>query len=66
MFRSNNACLFDSLTLINFLAYFGIFPQWIFGVRSDPFAAHCWVQQDGMVFNDSIEHVIRYKPIMVV
>ncbi|MDB6088903.1 MAG: hypothetical protein JWN85_1687, partial [Gammaproteobacteria bacterium] len=52
-FTSRQACLLDSLTLINFLARYRIFPQWVFGVKSDPFYAHCWVQQGGFVFNDT-------------
>jgi len=31
-----------------------------------PFAAHCWVQYGDIVFNDRVEEVGGYTPIMVV
>lgn len=66
LFSSRSECLFDSLTLLNFLARYGITADWVFGVQSRPFAAHCWVQLDDIVFNDTVEHVSGYAPIMVV
>src|SRR5262249_40308716 len=66
LFSSKNECLHDSLSLIEFLARFGIYPNWVFGVQARPFAAHCWVQHGGIVFNDTVEHVSGYTPIMVV
>ncbi len=65
-FTAQNACLFDSLALLNFLSRYRLFPHWVFGVRTAPFAAHCWVQEGNTVFNDSVEHVSFYTPIMVV
>jgi Transglutaminase-like superfamily len=65
-FTVRNACLLDSLTLVNFLAGYGFFPQWIFGVETDPFYAHCWVQQGEFVFNDTPDYVRRFSPILVV
>jgi hypothetical protein len=66
LFTSRSECLFDSLALLNFLAHYGIYPDWVFGVQARPFAAHCWVQLDDIVFNDTIEHVSGYTPIMAV
>jgi hypothetical protein len=57
-------CLFDALTLKLFLAKYGLFPQWIFGVRVHPFAAHCWLQHGDTVVNDSLDFVRRFTPIM--
>lgn len=65
-FTAHNACLFDSLALILFLARFGLFPEWVFAVQTAPFGAHCWVQHGDIVLNDSVEHVRRYTPIMAV
>lgn len=65
-FSSRSECLFDSLTLLNFLARYGITADWVFGVQARPFAAHCWVQLQDVVFNDTVEHVSGYTPIMVV
>jgi hypothetical protein len=65
-YTARNACLLDSLTLVNFLARYGVFPQWIFGVKTDPFYSHCWVQQDDYVFNDTADYVRGFSPILVV
>lgn len=65
-FTSKDACLLDSLTLVNFLAGYGVFPQWVFGVKTDPFYAHCWVQQGGFVFNDTPDYIRGFSPILVV
>ena len=66
LFSSREECLHDSLAVIEFLAQHGIFPTWVFGVRARPFVAHCWVQHAGIVFNDTVEHVTPYVPIMLV
>jgi hypothetical protein len=59
-------CLFDSLALIHFLARFGVFPDWVFGVTADPFEAHCWVQSGNIVLNDRVERISAFTPIMIV
>jgi hypothetical protein len=63
-FTASNECLFDSLVLSEFLSRYWIFPHWVFGVTTNPFAAHCWLQQGSVVINDSPEHVRRFSPIM--
>jgi hypothetical protein len=65
-FTARDACLLDSLTLVNFLAGYGVFPEWVFGVKTDPFYAHCWVQQGDYVFNDTPDYVRGFSPILVV
>lgn len=65
-FTARDACLFEALTLGRFLRRFGFDSRWVFGVQARPFAAHCWLQREGIVINDTVEHVSRYKPIMVV
>lgn len=57
-------CRFDSLALLEFLALHHCYPQWVFGVRGEPFGAHCWVQEGDCVLNDSVEYVNRFTPIM--
>jgi hypothetical protein len=59
-------CMFDSLALLNFLAQYGIFPTWVFGVQSEPFAAHCWVQHNEFLLNDTVDHVSVYTPLLAV
>jgi Transglutaminase-like superfamily len=66
LFSSREECLHDSLAVVEFLAQYGIFPTWVFGVRARPFVAHCWVQDTDLVFNDTVENVTTYVPIMVV
>jgi hypothetical protein len=66
VYTSRDACLLDSLTLVNFLAGYGMYPEWIFGVKTDPFYAHCWVQQEDFVFNDTPDYVRGFSPILVV
>ena len=66
LFSHREECLRDSLAVLEFLAGYGIFPDWVFGVRARPFVAHCWVQHEGTVFNDTAEHAGGYVPIMVI
>lgn len=57
-------CLLDALTLIEFLASYSIYPNWVFGVRQNAFAAHCWVQLESLVLDDDLENVCDYSVIM--
>ena len=60
------ACLLDSLTMVRFLDAEGIYPDWVFGVKTEPFDAHCWIQQGEAVLNDAPDRVRQYSPILVV
>ena len=66
LFSARDRCLHDSLTLVTFLAAEQIPARWVIGVRIRPFAAHSWVQHDGLVLNDQHERVRAYRPILVV
>lgn len=59
-------CLFDSLSFIFFARIYGVCPNLIFGVRADPFEAHCWVQLDGVILNDVPQNIKLYTPIMTI
>lgn len=59
-------CLRRSVALIYLMARYRMFPSLVIGVRARPFAAHCWVQVDGMILNDSFDRVRTYSPILVV
>jgi hypothetical protein len=59
-------CLFDSLALLEFLAWHDIYPRWTFGVTADPFLAHCWLQDGPVLLNDALSRVAGYTPIMSV
>lgn len=65
-FPADYLCLFDSLALIEFLARYDVFPNWIFAVRPHFWGAHCWVQEGSVAFNESTERAEDYVPIMVV
>lgn len=66
LFPQDFSCLFDSLSLLEFLAHHNCFPDWIFGVHVEPWGAHCWVQYDGVAFNEDPDHARTYFPVMVV
>jgi hypothetical protein len=63
---TKNACLYECLTLLEFLAWYGIYPTWVFGVQTRPFAAHCWTQHGDTVLNDTIDRTGHYTPIMAI
>jgi hypothetical protein len=66
VFSGRDACLFEALMLVHFLGHRGISTRWIFGVQMAPFSAHCWLQHEGLVLNDTMEHAGAYTPIMIV
>jgi hypothetical protein len=66
LFGAHDACLFDSFALLEFLSHYSLYPSWVFGVQTGPFAAHCWVQDGAVVFNDVPERVRRFTPILAV
>ena len=39
---------------------------WVFGVRTWPFSAHCWLQIGDAVLDDDPERVGIYPPILAV
>lgn len=56
-------CLPQALVLRDFLALHGVETQIVFGVRSSPFEAHCWVERRGLVINDTVDHIRQFAPI---
>ncbi len=63
-YTAKDHCLFDSLTLVEFLSFYKIYPLWVFGVQMGPFGAHCWVQDGDFIYNDSPDHTGSFTPIM--
>ena len=59
------ACLFQALVLRLFVRRGGAACDWVFGVRTWPFSAHCWLQSGDLVLNDLAERVGAYRPILV-
>lgn len=66
LYAAHDRCLLDSLTLLEFLAHYELFPTWVLGVRTAPFMAHAWVQHDRFVFNDTPARTRCYTPILAV
>lgn len=65
-YAARNRCLLDSLALAEFLARHGIRATCVFGVRANPFEAHCWLQIGSHVVNETPEMARRYVPILSV
>jgi hypothetical protein len=61
---ARNVCLFDSLALSRFLCCAGADFHLAFGVRTGPFAAHCWVEADDAILNDEPEYCRSFTEIM--
>jgi hypothetical protein len=59
-------CLQDSLALRDWLHARQASAPIVFGVKLDPFAAHCWVQSGNTVLNDAPDKVREFTPILVV
>lgn len=58
-------CLQRAYLMRAYLAKRRIATDWVFGVRTRPFAAHCWLQIGDRVVADRLERVRLYTPIMV-
>ena len=59
-------CLSDSFALVRWLASHGESAALVFGVKLDPFAAHCWVQSGEMLLNDHLGRIERFTPVRIV
>lgn len=62
---SPRRCLPASLIAARFLRSLGQDVDIIFGVRSHPFAAHCWIERNGVVLDDDLDRVRAFTPIAV-
>jgi hypothetical protein len=63
LFPGAARCLPNSMLLLELLALNGLGARWVFGVRTFPFEAHCWVEHEGVILNDTIDHVRWFTPI---
>lgn len=61
-----SSCLWDSLALRQWLASRGHGCALVFATRLDPFAAHCWIEAEGIVLNDSPERIATFAPVAIV
>jgi hypothetical protein len=66
LFAAENRCLLHALTLVRFLSCYDFYPDWLFGVATQPWAAHSWVQWGDYLLDSNPEKVCRYTPILAV
>lgn len=59
-------CLIRSISMLAMMHRVGAAPYLIFGVRTNPFSAHCWIQDAEVVLNDAAEHARLFEPILTV
>jgi hypothetical protein len=59
-------CLVRSFLLLRFLQRSNCDAEWVFGVHTWPFEAHCWLQSGDIVLDDAPERLLRYQPICAV
>jgi len=64
--ETSTSCLLDSIALTKYLADHGVWAHIVFGVTSNPFSAHCWVQYGDLVLNDTVGNAASYTPIRVI
>lgn len=60
------ACLYRAWLLRRILQAHGQRAVWVFGVKTWPFGAHCWLQIDDCVLDDDPDRVALYTPIMAI
>lgn len=65
-FIARDHCLLHALTLVDFLAHYGEYPIWVFGVATDPWTAHSWVQQGNFLLDSNPEKVCSLNPILAI
>lgn len=59
-------CVPRSLALVLRCASHGLRAHAVIGVRTRPFAAHCWAQHGPIVLSDPLETVAPFTPILVI
>ena len=59
-------CLIDALALDDILLRRGLAATLVFGVRLNPFAAHCWLQSSRAILTGTAAEARNFTPIMVV
>jgi len=59
-------CLYRAYLLLRMLHHAGLDATWVFGVRTWPFEAHCWLQVEELALDDDLDHVAGYAPILAV
>lgn len=66
IFSSKDRCLVRSLAFVSVCIDLRQHVSLVLGVTASPFSAHCWVQRDDCVLNDTVERVRPFTPILVI
>ena len=66
VYSHHNKCLLDSLIFFLLFSSHRVKVDWVFGVGTSPFRAHCWIEYEGIVLNDTSERTHAYTPIFAV
>lgn len=66
LLKTRDQCLTRSIAFALCCYRLGVRPSVVLGVRTNPFAAHCWVQLEGQVVYDDVGQAERFTPIMVI
>jgi hypothetical protein len=64
LFPPFEQCLPRSLAFFLLCNAFGLRPSLVIGVRSRPFAAHAWVEDDRSVIMDDLDAAANFTPIL--
>jgi hypothetical protein len=59
-------CLLDALALLDWLGDDASHARLVFGVRLEPFAAHCWLQTDRLLLTDAADAIEAFVPVLSV
>lgn len=65
-YKEIDHCYFDCAVHMYFLRRYGFAPAWIFGIKMEPFHAHCWVQVGDVVITSRLTETVMLRPILVV
>lgn len=66
MVPTERRCLLDCLALLDWLGDEARHATLVFGVRLDPFAAHCWLQTDRLLLTDAADTTGMFVPVLSV
>ena len=57
-------CLVRSFLMLTYLRRLGFDADWVIGVRTWPFRAHCWLQAGDVALDDDAERLVAYTPMV--
>ena len=57
-------CLKRSHLQLQYLRRLGLDADWVFGVRTWPFMAHCWLQSGPVALADDVARQVAYTPLL--